>query len=119
MGTANDQSWISLGGRGTEFALVGEDSPIARSGRFFDLLLLDENAGSHVALGEAFAYALEGSEDMTPEEQDEVGFNSSGIHMDVPFGNSDVTVVATESRQGEVLLLEQGCWTKRFLNPEI
>ncbi|MCP4658065.1 MAG: aminopeptidase, partial [bacterium] len=41
-----------------EFALVGEDTPIARCGREFEHTLLDENAAAHIALGQGFPAAL-------------------------------------------------------------
>ncbi|MEE8526569.1 MAG: aminopeptidase, partial [Thermoanaerobaculia bacterium] len=48
------ETWIDSddGGRCLgEFALVGQDSPIAKSGIFFENTLYDENAWSHAALG--------------------------------------------------------------------
>ena len=98
-----------------EFALIGEDSAIARSGLFFDLVLLDENASSHVALGQAYAQAIAGSESMEPRQLEALGVNRSAIHTDVMFGSPAVTIVATESREGEVVLIDRGRWARRFL----
>ncbi len=98
-----------------EFALVGGDSPIARSGRFFEHTLYDENAWPHVAFGRAYASALDGGVTMTPAELDAVGCNLSVIHTDVMFGSTEVTIVATQSREGEVVLIDRGQWTERFL----
>ncbi len=97
-----------------EFALIGEDSAIARSGVFFDLVPLDENASSHVALGEGFAQAVAGGGSGS-RQLEELGVNRSTIHTDIMFGSRDVTVVASESREGEVVLLEQGRWAGRLL----
>jgi aminopeptidase len=99
-----------------EFALVSEDSCIARCGLFFDLALLDENASSHVALGFGYTRALSGGESKSPRELEELGCNLSAVHMDIMFGSKEVTIVATRSREGEVLLLDQGCWPERFVN---
>lgn len=97
-----------------EFALVGQDSPIAASGRFFEHTLFDENAWSHAALGKAYATALRGGPDMTPQELKDLGCNDSVIHTDIMFGSTEVSIVATRSAEGEVVLIEEGAWTARF-----
>ncbi len=97
-----------------EFALVGQDSPIAQSGLFFEHTLYDENAWSHLAIGRAYATALDGGTEMSAAELEELGCNTSTIHTDIMFGSEDVTIVATRSREGEVVLLERGHWTERF-----
>ena len=99
-----------------EFALVAADSPIARSGLFFDSTLFDENAWAHVALGRAYTSGLEGGTTMTASELDAVGYNRSVIHTDIMFGSTEVTIVATRSREGEVVLIDRGEWTERFLS---
>ncbi|MCP4663679.1 MAG: aminopeptidase, partial [bacterium] len=47
----------------------------------------------------------------------QLGFNQSAIHTDIMFGSPEVTVVATQSREDEVVLLEGGRWTERFSSP--
>ncbi len=94
--------------------MIGEDSAIARSGLFFDALLLDENASSHVALGNGFAQAVAGDESMSSQELEGLGVNRSLIHTDIMFGSKEVMVVA-RSREGEVALIERGRWAARFL----
>lgn len=96
-----------------EFALVGQDSPIARCGHVFGHLLLDENAAAHVALGQSFAGAL-GLETSSPSQLEAAGCNRSAIHTDIPFGSPEVTVIATDTREGEVVLLERGFWAGRL-----
>ena len=86
-----------------EFALVGSDSPIARSGLFFEHTLYDENAWPHAALGQGYASCLEGGQSMSQRELDEAGCNRSVIHTDVMFGSPEVSVVATRTRRGEVV----------------
>lgn len=100
-----------------EFALVGQDSPIAQSGLFFEHTLYDENAWSHFAIGRAYASALAGGTEMSPSELEALGCNTSTIHTDIMFGSKDVTIVATKSREGEVVLLDRGEWTERFQTP--
>ncbi len=101
-----DRGARSLG----EFALVGRDSPIARSGLYFAHLHYDENTSSHVALGQGYAQALDGGESMALEEHEKLGCNQSGIHTDIMFGSPEVTMVASQSRRGEVALIDQGRW---------
>ena len=112
------ESWLSTDAgarRLGEFALVSEDSRIARCGLFLDLNLLDENASAHVALGFAYLGALEGGGSMSPRELEELGCNSSTVHTDILFGSHKVSIVATQSREGEVVLMDQGCWSQRFM----
>src|SRR5580658_783158 len=63
-----------------EVALVPHNSPIAQSGILFWNTLFDENAASHIALGQAYSTCLIGGEKMSPEELDRLGANSSLIH---------------------------------------
>ena len=51
-------------GRLGEVALVPHSSPISQSGRLFYNTLFDENAASHVALGSAYKFTLDGGEAM-------------------------------------------------------
>lgn len=97
-----------------EVALVGRDSLIARSATVFEQRLLDENAAAHAAVGCGYLSGLRGGEGLTANELDEIGYNRSAIHVDVPFGTSEVDVVATVSRRGEVPLLEKGLWPERL-----
>ncbi|HTX65486.1 MAG TPA: aminopeptidase [Opitutaceae bacterium] len=60
-----------------EVALVPEATSIARTGRLFHHPLLDENACSHIALGEAYGFTL--------RMPDATVFNRSLIHVDLPL----------------------------------
>ena len=55
-------------GRLGEVALVPHSSPIAQSGLLFYNTLFDENAASHIALGRAYQFTLEGGTAMSEEE---------------------------------------------------
>jgi aminopeptidase len=68
---------------------------------FFDTLL-DENAASHIALGEGL--------DFTVGERDQARINRSELHMDFMIGSRDVAVTGIERGGGEVPLLRQGAW---------
>lgn len=113
------RSWIAVdeGARQLgEFALVAQDSPIAESGLFFEHTLFDENASAHVALGRAYATALADGPSLTSRQLAELGCNHSAIHTDVMFGSPEVSVTATRTNEGEVVLIDNGRWSERFLN---
>ena len=93
-----------------EFALVSNRSPLAQCPQVFDHFLLDENAGCHVALGNGWKLPF-GAEPLDDEDTlESQGLNRSAVHTDIVFGNAGVTVVATESDAGEVVLLADGEW---------
>ena len=48
-----------------ELALVPHSSPVSQTGHLFFSTLFDENAASHLAIGSAYAFTLEGGEAMT------------------------------------------------------
>jgi aminopeptidase len=110
----SDQGARALG----EIALVGQDSPIAASGHFFEHILFDENASCHAALGKAYATALEGGPGMSLAELTELGCNDSVIHTDIMFGSTEVSVTATRCKEGSVPLIENGQWSERLMNPK-
>ena len=70
-----------------EVALVPHSSPIAASGLLFLNTLFDENAASHIALGQAYSSCVEGGDKMTPEELAARGANDSLIHVDWMIGS--------------------------------
>jgi aminopeptidase len=75
-----------------EIALVPHSSPISQSGHLFLNTLYDENASCHIALGSAYRFSIEGGEEMTPEEFEAAGGNSSMIHTDFMIGSSDMDI---------------------------
>jgi aminopeptidase len=86
-----------------EVALVDRESRIGGLGVVFFDTLLDENAASHIALGQGFDFAVEG-------DQDRGRVNRSEIHVDFMIGSSQGSVTGT-TRSGEnVSLLRQGAW---------
>ncbi len=112
--------WIDsdLGARQLgEFALVGNDSPIAQSGLFFEHTLLDENAWSHVALGKAYANGLRDGARMSLAQLRQLGCNESVIHTDIMFGSPEVSITASRSRRGAVPLIVRGQWVEELRQP--
>jgi aminopeptidase len=85
-----------------EVALVDGDSRIGSLDTVFFDTLLDENAASHIALGEGLEFAAD------PEDRSRI--NRSDLHLDFMIGSSDVAVTGIERGGGEVPLLRGGAW---------
>ena len=75
-----------------EVALVPNPSPIAQSGVLFWNTLFDENAASHIALGQAYATCLIDGEKMSDEQLAALGANESLIHVDWMIGGPTMNV---------------------------
>jgi aminopeptidase len=85
-----------------EVALVDGESRIGNLDRVFFDTLLDENAASHIALGEGL--------DFTVGEEARPGINRSELHIDFMIGSDQVAVTGIEPGGGEVPLLRGGAW---------
>jgi len=70
-----------------EVALVAHSSPVSARGILFYNALLDENAATHFAFGQAYGACL--SPGVAPEE---TGANESRIHIDCMFGTAAMDV---------------------------
>jgi aminopeptidase len=86
-----------------EVALVDRHGRIGKLGTVFYDTLLDENAASHIALGQGLDFGFEGTEDA-----DRV--NQSEIHDDFMIGSNDVVVTGTTRAGEEIPLLRGGEW---------
>ncbi len=75
-----------------EVALVPHSSPIAASGLTFFNTLFDENAASHIALGQAYTSCLRNGDKLTPEELAARGANDSLIHVDWMIGSEKLDI---------------------------
>jgi len=93
-----------------EVALVPHSSPIAQSGVLFWNTLFDENAASHIALGQAYATCLIDGEKMQQDELTALGANSSLIHVDwmIGSGRMDVDGIAKDGTAEP--LMRSGEW---------
>jgi len=85
-----------------EVALVDRESRIGGLGTVFCDTLLDENAASHIALGQGFAFAVD------PAHADRV--NASDIHIDFMIGSNDVSVTGVGVAGERIPLLREGAW---------
>ena len=85
---ATDDGAARLG----EVALVPHSSPVSQTGRLFYTTLFDENAASHLAIGNAYAFTLEGGEALSAEAFERAGGNRSATHVDFMIGSGDLDV---------------------------
>jgi aminopeptidase len=86
-----------------EVALVDRESRIGQSGSVFYSILLDENAASHLALGNAYPFSVE-------DGPDRERANSSAIHVDFMVGSNEVAVTGVRRDGTEIPLLRDGAW---------
>ena len=75
-----------------EVALVPYDSPISNQNLLYYNTLFDENASCHLAFGDAYPECLKGGEDMTKEERQAHGLNTSITHVDFMVGTADLCI---------------------------
>ncbi|MFC0270789.1 aminopeptidase [Metabacillus herbersteinensis] len=93
-----------------EMALVAHDSPISQSGVLFYNTLFDENASNHFAIGNGYAFCVEGGKKMSREELETVGVNSSITHVDFMIGSADMDIDGiTEDGKSEPIF-RKGTW---------
>ncbi len=93
-----------------EVALVPHSSPIAASGLLFYNTLFDENAASHVAIGQAYRTCLEGGTTATDAELASRGANTSLIHIDWMIGSGEIDVDGILPEGGREPVMRQGEW---------
>ena len=93
-----------------EVALVPHSSPIASSGLLFLNTLFDENAASHIALGQAYSSCLSGGDKLSEEELAARGANKSFIHVDWMIGSNRMDVDGISSSGEARPLMRAGEW---------
>jgi len=85
-----------------EVALVDRDGRIGELGTIFYDTLLDENAASHIALGQGFPFLL--------DDEDRDRSNDSEIHIDFMIGSNELTVTGVTLEGERVPVLVHGRW---------
>ncbi len=93
-----------------EVALVPHSSPIAQSGQVFLNTLFDENAASHIALGQAYSSCLIEGDKMTPEQLAAKGANDSLIHVDWMIGSGALDIDGITAAGTAEPLMRSGEW---------
>jgi aminopeptidase len=85
-----------------EVALVDDEGRIGRLDTVFYDTLLDENAASHIALGQGFPF-------LVPEASIDA-VNESQIHIDFMIGSSELRITGVSADGERVPVLEGGSW---------
>ncbi|TXM99022.1 aminopeptidase, partial [Methylobacterium sp. WL103] len=94
-----------------EVALVPASSAISASGLLFYNTLYDENAASHIALGQAYSKCfVGGGADFSEDDLAARGANRSLIHIDWMIGSGEVDVDGVGADGQSVPVMRQGEW---------
>ena len=93
-----------------ECALVPHASPISQSGILFYNTLFDENASCHLAMGRGFADCIQGFENKSLQECQELGINDSMIHVDFMIGCDTMDIDAICADGSTVAIFRNGNW---------
>ena len=86
-----------------EVALVDGESRIGKLGKTFFTTLLDENAASHVALGDAYSAPVGDPHDLGR-------INTSSVHIDFMIGSNEIDVDGITRDGDRVPVLRGGSW---------
>ena len=93
-----------------EVALIGKNSPIAKSNVLFYNTLFDENASCHLAIGKAYPTTILGGDKLTIAELKKLGANDSTEHEDFMIGTPDLSVVGVKENGEMIQLFADGEW---------
>ncbi|MDE3199603.1 MAG: aminopeptidase [Acidobacteriota bacterium] len=95
-----------------EVALVPHSSPISQSGLTFFNTLFDENAASHIALGQAYSSCVKDGDKMSKEELAAKGANDSLIHVDWMIGSGELDIDGITATGTAEPLMRKGEWVE-------
>tara|TARA_B100001013_G_C24596655_1_gene437072 strand:- start:93 stop:1343 length:1251 start_codon:yes stop_codon:yes gene_type:complete len=93
-----------------EVALVPDSSPISQSGLTFFNTLFDENAASHIALGQCYSKCFKSKSNLSKEEITKKGGNSSIIHIDWMIGSKEIDVDGINFNGDIIPVFRKGEW---------
>ena len=93
-----------------EVSLVPHSSPISRSGLLFYNTLFDENAASHIAIGRAYRFTMNGGNEMKEEEFQAEGGNFSLTHNDFMVGSAEMDIDGICEDGTSEPIMSQGEW---------
>lgn len=95
-----------------EVALVPHSSPISQSGLLFYNTLFDENAASHIALGQCYSKCFVNGAQLTPQQIAAQGGNQSLIHIDWMIGSAETDIDGILADGSKVPVFRKGEWAK-------
>ncbi|WOH81346.1 aminopeptidase [Bradyrhizobium sp. BEA-2-5] len=93
-----------------EVALVPHSSPISQSGLLFYNTLFDENAASHIALGQCYSKCFVNGAQLTPQQIAAQGGNQSLIHIDWMIGSAETDIDGILADGSKVPVFRKGEW---------
>jgi len=93
-----------------EVALVPHSSPISKSGIIFNNTLFDENAASHIAVGQSYTENIRDGSKRSKEELSALGANSSLVHVDWMIGSGELDVDGIMADGTAEPLMRNGEW---------
>jgi aminopeptidase len=93
-----------------EVALVPYSSPISQSGLLFYNTLFDENAASHIALGQSYSKCFINGSALSPDELRARGANASLIHIDWMIGSAEIDIDGVTADGAAEPLMRRGDW---------
>ena len=105
---ATDEGAARLG----EVALVPHSSPVSQTGLLYFNTLFDENAASHIAMGQCYASCFQGGESLSKPEIASRGGNESLIHVDWMIGSDKMNVDGIHAGSEPVALMRGGEWVR-------
>ncbi|WP_407177246.1 aminopeptidase [Bradyrhizobium sp. STM 3562] len=95
-----------------EVALVPHSSPISKSGLLFFNTLFDENAASHIALGQCYSKCFVGGDKLSPQQIAAQGGNQSLIHIDWMIGSDQTDIDGVHADGRRVPVFRKGEWAR-------
>jgi aminopeptidase len=93
-----------------EVALVPHSSPISKSGIIFNNTLFDENAASHIAVGQSYTENIREGSKRSKEELAALGANASLVHVDWMIGSGELDVDGILPNGTAEPLMRKGEW---------
>jgi len=93
-----------------EVALVPHLSPISQSNIIFYNTLFDENASNHLAIGNAYSVNIENGANMTKEELEQYGINTSMTHVDFMIGSAEMDIDGETADGNREPIFRKGNW---------
>ncbi|MGA2729866.1 MAG: aminopeptidase, partial [Terracidiphilus sp.] len=81
-----------------------------KCGILYNNTLFDENAASHIALGQSYSSCLQGGDKLTPDQLAARGANDSLIHVDWMIGSGKLDIDGETATGSIEPLMRQGEW---------
>lgn len=97
-----------------EVALVPHSSPISQSRTLYYNTVLDENAASHIAFGQAWSVGIQNGVNLANNELIALGANQSMIHVDMMVGSDRINVDGIMTSGETEPVMQNGEFVKAF-----